>query len=141
MRVINAQTLVSLIRDKRPHVQIVYFATCCSHYPRVCSFAGHTQALADGYALYAEATGGDIAPVGLAWKDVVDAKTPPFPSNDLWHKDGSHPSLRGSYLAAAVLFARLFHNSPVDNFFLGGLSETDASFLQKIASRYIRRCR
>jgi hypothetical protein len=37
--------------------------------------------------------------------------TPEHP--DLYDTDGSHPSLAGSYLAACVLFATLFGESPV----------------------------
>jgi hypothetical protein len=53
-------------------------------------------------------TGGIVAPVGLAWQGVRQQK----PAMELYQKDGSHPSQAGSYLAACVIFATLFHRSP-----------------------------
>ena len=62
----NAVSLVDAIRAENPDARIVYFNTWgrrdgdalnCSYYSLVCSFAGHTQALAEGYAQYQAATG------------------------------------------------------------------------------------
>ena len=82
--------------------------------------------LADGYTHYAEnisAAGNTvwIAPVGLAFKTIHDAVegsgTDPTQSGnlfyDLYDADGSHPSLKGSYLAACVLYATMTGDSPV----------------------------
>jgi len=141
----HAESLATAIASASPAAQIVYFQTWgrrdgdagnCGYYPLVCTFDGHTQALAEGYAQYAAATGGDIAPVGTAWKVVVDSTSPPFPSADLWSGDGSHPALRGSYLAAAVFFGRIFKGSPVGNPYSAGLSVVDAAFLQDVAAPF-----
>jgi uncharacterized membrane protein len=82
--------------------------------------------LADGYTYYAEnisAAGNTvwIAPVGLAFKtihdEVMDSGSDPTQSGnlfyDLYDADGSHPSLKGSYLAACVLYATMTGESPV----------------------------
>jgi hypothetical protein len=53
-------------------------------------------------------SGGIVAPVGLAWQQVREQK----PAMELYQKDGSHPSSAGSYLAACVIYATLFHQSP-----------------------------
>jgi len=53
--------------------------------------------------------GADVAPVGVAWERVLQTAGHP----ELYDADGSHPSLAGSYLAACVLFATLFGESPV----------------------------
>ena len=50
-----------------------------------------------------------IAPIGPAWTDVRKK----HPGLTLYDADGSHPSPAGSYLAACVLFAVLYHRSPV----------------------------
>ena len=76
--------------------------------------------LTEGYTHYAEnisAAGNTvwIAPVGLAFKTVHDAveasgNNPTQSGNlfyDLYTSDGSHPSLKGSYLAACVLFSTM----------------------------------
>lgn len=63
-----------------------------------------------------------IAPVGLAFKrvhdDIVGRGNDPLDPGSLFYSlyssDGSHPSVRGSYLAACVLYATLTGNSPLD---------------------------
>jgi len=145
----HAESLASSILSASPDAEIVYFVTWgrragdalnCGYYPLVCTFEGHTQALSEGYGQYVSATGGDLAPVGSAWKTVVDASNSPFPSDDLWAGDGSHPTLRGSYLAASVLFGRIFRASPVGNVFTAGLEPVDASFLQETAGAFANLC-
>jgi PKD repeat protein len=82
--------------------------------------------LEDGYLAYAEnLTTRDrpvyVAPVGLAFRrvhdDIAEAGGNPLDQgslfSSLYSSDGSHPSLRGSYLAACVLHATLTGNSPV----------------------------
>jgi hypothetical protein len=53
---------------------------------------------------------------------------------DLYDADGSHPSIAGSYLAACVLFATLFGESPAG---IGGevpaLSRSAIELLQRAA--------
>jgi len=76
--------------------------------------------LTDGYLRYAEnisAAGNTvwIAPVGLAFKTIHDgveasgnnASQSGNLFYDLYTSDGSHPSLRGSYLAACVMFSTI----------------------------------
>lgn len=85
--------------------------------------------------LYLE-TGNDldalVIPVGLAFKEAYRRK----PKIQL-HKayDGSHPSLLGTYLAAATTFASLYCVSPVGNSYtyFGAVSADDARFLQEVA--------
>ena len=61
------------------------------------------------YAHAARVSASKVAPVGLAWQGVRELD----PALELYYKDGSHPSPAGSYLAACVLYATLFHHSPV----------------------------
>jgi len=76
--------------------------------------------LAHGYVTFAAAASSDertvfVAPVGLAFRHIHDAIAgsggTPTDSGTLFHSlyasDGSHPSPRGSYLAACVLHASL----------------------------------
>jgi hypothetical protein len=67
-------------------------------------------ALNYAYIHAAKATGGIVAPVGLAWQQVRHESS----TIDLYLKDGSHPSQAGSYLAACAIYAAIFHRSPVD---------------------------
>jgi hypothetical protein len=65
-------------------------------------------ALNYGFMHAGKKTGGIVAPVGLAWQRVRQEK----PAMELYQRDGSHPSQAGSYLAACVLYATLYHRSP-----------------------------
>ncbi len=73
--------------------------------------------LSDGYTDLASriSTGGEpvfIAPVGESYRSIyLEGDTAVF--EGLYVTDGSHPSIRGSYLAACTIFATLTGTSPV----------------------------
>jgi hypothetical protein len=98
---------------------------------RFPDFSTMQEELASGYLDYRDnisANGGNawVAPVGLAFehihdKIVAEGGTPTNSGNtfyNLYTGDGSHPSLSGSYLAAAVIYATITGKDPV------GLSHT-----------------
>ncbi len=72
--------------------------------------------------------------VGSAWKAVVDDMGAPFGSGDLWTADESHPEALGSYLAASVLFAAAFSETPVGADTPVGISDTNEVYLLQIAA-------
>ncbi len=140
----SVQSLVETIRQNNPSTAIYYYVTwgrrdgdavSCKTDPRVCSFEGHTEALERGYALYQEEFGGALANVGGAFLRAKHQKNVPFKHRDLYDRDGSHPSLLGSYLAASVFFATLFNSSPEGLSYPQGLNEKTAKSLQAIAAR------
>ncbi len=53
-------------------------------------------------------TDGMVAPVGLAWEAVRLA----HPEIELYDADGSHPSLRGTYLTACTMYSAVTGESP-----------------------------
>lgn len=73
-----------------------------------------------------------VIPVGLAFDEAYRRR----PDIEL-HKsfDGSHPSLLGTYLAAATTFAAIYQTSPIGNSYdyFGTVSSEDAEFLQQVA--------
>ena len=71
----------------------------------------------------------ELVPVGLAWKRALLQQ----PGIELWDTDGSHPSLKGSYLAACMFYTAVFGESPEGLNYFGGLDSTDALNLQQIA--------
>jgi hypothetical protein len=77
--------------------------------------------------------GATVAPVGVAWEKTVRGNA----SINLWQKDGSHPSLAGSYLAACVFYATVFGESPVGLEYTGSLASSEASYLQEMAERVV----
>jgi uncharacterized protein DUF4886 len=67
-------------------------------------------ALNYAYFHAAKKVGAIVAPVGLAWQQIREQR----PTIDLYSRDGSHPSQAGSYLAACVMYAAIFHRSPAN---------------------------
>ena len=83
-----------------------------------------TDKLAKAYMDIATQTGGYVAPVGLAFSRAIAT----HPEIDLYHSDGNHPSLAGTYLAAYVLFATIYDQSPV-----GGALPVDSDMTEQTA--------
>ncbi|MBN1296361.1 hypothetical protein JXA80_06245 [bacterium] len=74
-----------------------------------------------------------VAPVGMAWQTAMTLNH----SVDLWADDHSHPTYQGSYLAACVLYAVIFNETPEGLAFTGSLSAEQAAFLQYAAARTV----
>jgi hypothetical protein len=87
------------------------------------------SALDQGYSTIAGQLGVTLAPAGQAWQTAHRLD----PSIGLWQADGSHPTLAGTYLAACVLFTRVFGRSPVGNSDSEGLSARVVQTLQQAA--------
>ena len=86
--------------------------------------------ITDAYTGIAGELGAAVVPVGVAWERVL-AK----PGHPVLHdKDGSHPTLAGSYLAACVFLAVLFGENPIGiESDLKGVSAGDVRLLQQSA--------
>jgi hypothetical protein len=74
-----------------------------------------------------------VAPVGMAWGLARTLN----PAVDLWQSDNSHPTLKGSYLAACVFYAVFFNESPVGLDYTGGLTASEATFFQNVANQTV----
>ena len=88
------------------------------------------QVITSAYTTIGEELGATVIPVGVAWQNFIRTHKSPV----LHDKDGSHPSVAGSYLAACVFFSVLFKASPVgivSN--VKGLSPADEKLLQETA--------
>ena len=72
--------------------------------------------------------------VGGAWARASRQENAPFTHRELYDPDGSHPSLKGSYLTASVFFAALYGNSPEGLSYPQGLSKKSARFIQRVAA-------
>src|SRR5207253_10950237 len=62
-------------------------------------------AINQGYLAIAGDQRAAAAPVGVAWALLVTRGAGPL----LWQQDGSHPTEAGTYLAACVFYATIFH--------------------------------
>ncbi|MED5499135.1 MAG: hypothetical protein VX845_05595, partial [Candidatus Thermoplasmatota archaeon] len=119
---------------------------------RYPNFTAMNDHLLQGYLDYADnATSAHpsasvyVAPVGLAFAkihdDILAAGTDPDQSGTLFHdlytSDGSHPSLHGSYLAAATLHAAIHGGSPVGLALPSGINASAGQALQLAAAHAV----
>ncbi len=88
-----------------------------------------TVPLADAYTSAANDNDAFVIPAGLAFARAV-AKRPDL---NLYVADKRHPSVAGTYLAAATTYGALFKNSPVGLKYTAGLNQETAAFLQTMA--------
>jgi hypothetical protein len=87
-------------------------------------------AITDAYTGIGRELGATVVPVGTAWARFLRAHDRPA----LHDRDGSHPTLAGSYLAACVFCGALLKASPVGiGTAVDGLGEDDRVALQKAA--------
>jgi hypothetical protein len=93
-----------------------------------------TAQLAEEYTVAGNANGALVIPAGLAFARAV-AKNPAL---NLYYTDKRHPSLAGTYLGAATIYAALYGKSPAGLKYTGGLDEKTATFLQEVAWDTVR---
>lgn len=88
-----------------------------------------TAELAEAYTRAANEHGAFVIPAGLAFARSIARK----PELNLYVADKRHPSLAGTYLAAATTYAALFRRSPVGIDYTAGLDPATARHLQEVA--------
>lgn len=100
--------------------------------------AGNLEKIRDMYSSTAREIGALLLPVGLAFEESYKRK-PDLRLHDEF--DGSHPSLAGTYLAAAVVYASLYGANPVGNpyNYHGKLSPEVILHLQQVAQDLVKR--
>lgn len=91
--------------------------------------------------LYVEtgnAVGALVIPVGLAFEESYKQR-PDLKLHQSY--DSSHPSLDGTYLAACVVFASVYGQSPVGNSYdyFGKVDKDTAAFLQQVAQDTVKK--
>jgi hypothetical protein len=127
-----ARELVTMIRGAG--AQPMFFLTWAHQngWPvyGMSDYASMQSAIDDGYLFIAGEQHAAVAPVGYAWSAVVGQETNP----GLWQDDGSHPTTRGTYLAACVFYATIFLQSPVGLKYHAGLSDNEAALSQAAAA-------
>jgi len=106
----------------------------CAFYPPVCTYEGMQGRLRDSYKLFADTCKTLMAPVGEAWKQVIQGE----PSINLYQPDESHPTIEGSYLAACVLYEVIFEKSVVGNPYSASINNAVATLLQQMAHKVVQ---
>ena len=90
-------------------------------------------AINQGYLAIAGDQRAAAAPVGVAWALLVTRGAGPL----LWQQDGSHPTEAGTYLAACVFYATIFHESPKGIGYHSSLSAEEATTIQAVAAETV----
>jgi hypothetical protein len=88
------------------------------------------SAIDEGYSIIARELHVTVAPVGEAWSDALSREA----HSGFWQTDGSHPTVKGTYLAACVFYATIFGQSPEGLRYHADLPDREAAELQVIAS-------
>jgi hypothetical protein len=83
---------------------------------------------------WSDSLGVALAPVGMAWYDVLKDGAPPHYLHD---SDQSHPNMRGTYLTAATFYATLFQESVEGIDYFSILDQAEAQSFQEVASRIV----
>ena len=88
------------------------------------------RAIADAYEAIGAELGATVIPAGLAWERFLGAHAAPA----LHDRDGSHPTLAGSYLAACAIAATLLGERPAGVAGgVSGLAPADAARMEETA--------
>ena len=93
-----------------------------------------TEQLAEAYTREGNANKMLVIPAGLSFARVVKER----PDLNLYQPDKRHPSLIGTYLAAATLYAALTSTSPEENGFTSGIDPEVAKYLRATAWKVTR---
>lgn len=108
-----ASDLNDLIKTNS-HSQTVFFETwahkngdqdLCNDNPTLCSYDVMQDQVYKSYSIITQETGGILAPVGEAWRNVLIT----HPEITLFQQDSEHPRQEGTYLAACVFYITLFN--------------------------------
>ncbi len=98
--------------------------------PDSVQFGVTTAMLSEAYTALGKELGAKVAPAGLAFSEALRER----PQLGLNIADG-HPTRQGTYLAACVLYATIFNQSPVGNSYSAGLNDDERELLQHIAAQ------
>jgi hypothetical protein len=86
--------------------------------------------IAEAHRAAAKELGVDVAPVGLAWERSAKLR----PDLHLFNTDQEHPSIYGTYLATAVVYAAIYATNPTDvSYAPQGVSAEAGAFLRRAA--------
>jgi hypothetical protein len=125
------RTLVEQIRER--HAEPLLFETWArsAGWPErgLFGYDAMQTEVNKGYETIGRELGVPIAPVGAAWARELGMPAHP----EMW-TDGNHPTTAGTYLAACVFYATIFHRSPLGLKYYAGLPSNTAVQLQAIAA-------
>ncbi len=134
-----ARQLVDMVRSAG--AQPMFFLTWARRYglaaEGLVDYASMQSAVDEGYLVIARDLRVAVAPIGYAWSVTLSEERHADRHAGLWRLDGSHPAVRGTYLAACVFYAAIFRETPDGLPYRAGLSDEEAARLQAVASKVV----
>lgn len=137
-----AKILDSLVHLYNPCAETVFYMTWgrkqgdasnCAFWPPVCTYEGMDSLLNLRYRKMAEDNKALVSPVGEVWKYIRKNN----PGIELYQQDESHPSVAGSYLAAACFYTTFFRKNPAEVSYNYNLTVTDAETLRAAVKKEV----
>lgn len=112
----NIQQLLDSIYTNRKDTKVLLYMTWgyqdgFGEMETTDSYKKMQDLIVNNYIRVANELNVGISPVGLAWKNIRATE----PEINLYHTDGAHPSLTGSYLIASVFYKRILNKNPEGN--------------------------
>lgn len=132
-----AHTIDSLVKVSSPQAKVVFYMTwghkngyrkAMPQYPLINTYQGMYHRLVTSYLEMTYDNNAICAPVGIAWNTVRTQR----PKLTMYKKDDYHPTRRGSYLIANVLYMTMFPE-PYHSDYTAGLPTETADYLQQVA--------
>jgi hypothetical protein len=133
-----AKRLDSMITSANPCTETVFYMTWgrkngdasnCTFWPPVCTYIGMDSMLRLRYTAMANDNNAIIAPAGPVWNKIRKI----YPTIELYNADESHPSVEGTYAAAASFYTAIFRKNPQAITYHPSLDSNIAKAIRQIA--------
>lgn len=129
------ELLCNEVRESCDSSQLIFYMTWgredgdipnCNARPWVCTYEGMDDLIQKVYFELARRNKAEISPVGAVWRSLRVN----HPSIKLYTKDGSHPSLAGSYAAACTFYTMIYKKDPTAINWYSNLPEADVEIIK-----------
>lgn len=98
------------------------------YFPVLGTYEGMDSMLYERYMYMARENDASVCPVGRVWRYIRGDR----PDLELYDRDGSHPSLAGSYAAACAFYTMIFRDSPDRITFSADLDADNARYIRDV---------
>lgn len=104
-----------------------------SIFPPIATYEGMDSLIAERYTLMADSFDAALCPVGRVWRHLRTNN----PDIELYQSDNSHPSVEGSYAAAAAFYAMIFGRDPELITYEGSVDSKTAGIIRHAAKTVV----
>ncbi len=102
------------------------------------TFEKMNNRLFNAYTYMSDAAEGMMSPVGIGFAHVKQDPNATVSFNDLYTSDESHPTIKGSYLAACIFNNIIFDGFSTGNTFIPtGMTANETAYLQEVADHVV----